>query len=169
MSKTDKGLKSISIDFAGEKRTLKWTHAAIGEFEADGNMVLRTIGTIPQGHMEFADRLISIWLNNAKILSFALFHALGKAVKSSEIDEGIDAYIQAGGKKEDLVRAITRAFLVATDPNSLASQERNWNLSDRRKKYLSDLENKQSDAIEKALQEVKETLTPGSPMPASPS
>lgn len=166
MSKTDKGLKSISIDFAGEKRTLKWTHEASGKFEEDANTALRAIKVIPEGQMIFADGLINGWLGNAKVFSFALYYALGEAVISSEIGKGIDAYIQAGGSKQELTRNLIRAFKVATDPNSLASLERSWKAYDRRQANLTDIENKRMDAIEKALQEAKDALTPGSPISA---
>ncbi len=166
MSKTDKGLKSISIDFAGEKRTLKWTHSAIGDFEADANAVLRAMNVIPSGQMLFAEGIITGWLGNARIFSQALYYALGKAIESSKIDEGIDAYIQAGGSKQELTRELIRAFKVATDPSSLASLERSWKAYDRRKANLTEIENKKMDAIEKALQEAKDALTPGSPISA---
>ena len=165
-SNPDKGLRTISIDFAGESRTLKFGHSAIGDLEADCNAVLRSLGAIQGAQMVFSEGLMSTWLGNARIFSYALYHGLGKAMKLAEIDDGIDAYIQSGGKKVELVRAITRAYYIATDPSILSSLERNWKASDGRTEILTDAENKQIEAVEKAIAEAKVKML-GSPSESS--
>jgi hypothetical protein len=162
-SNPDKGLRTVDINFAGEKRTLKFTHSTIGDFEADANVVLRAMGVLSGSQMIFAEGIISGWLETARIFSFALYHGLGKTLEVPEIDDGIDAHVQAGGSKQDLIRDIKRAFRMATDPSSLASLERSWKAYDQRMAHLTEIENRKMDAIEKALHEVKEVLTPGSP------
>ena len=167
-SNPDKGLRSVNIDFAGQNRTLKFTHPVIGDFEADCNVVLRSLGVIRDG-MVFADGIMSNWLGNARILSHAIHHGTGKTLTLAEIDSGIDDYIQMGGKKDELIRAIIRAYRLATDPSSLVLIERNWKAFDDRQKILSDAEIKQMEAVEKAIAEAKAKMTPGSPSSESES
>lgn len=166
-SNPDKGLRSVNIDFAGENRTLKFTHPIVGDFEADCNSVLRIIGVVSNG-MIFADTLISNWLGNAKVFSYALYHGFGKALTRDEVDNGIDRYIQDGGKKDDLIRAIIRAYRLATDPSSLALIERSWKAYDDRRKILSEAEIKQMEAVEKAIAEATAKML-GSPSSESES
>lgn len=165
---TDKGLRTVSIDFAGESRTLKFSHSAIGDFESDCNVVLRSLGAVQGAQMIFADGIMNTWLGNARIFSYALYRGLGKTLKLSEIDEGIDAYIQSGQKKDDLIRAIIRAYRAATDPSSLALMERNWKASDERQTILSKAELDQMEAVEKAIDEAKAKMS-GLPSSESPS
>ena len=167
-SNLDKGLRSVNIDFAGQNRTLKFTHPVIGDLEADCNIVLRSMGVVQSG-MVFADGIIGSWLGNARILSHAIHHGIGKTLTLEEIDEGIDRYIQDGGKKDDLIRAIIRAYRLATDPSSLVWIERSWKVSDEKTRVLTKAEQDHIEAVEKAIAEAKVKMIPGSPSSESES
>lgn len=161
-SNPDKGLRAVSIDFAGKTRDIKFSHAAIGRFEEECNSVLQAVGAVKPGMMIFADGIMESWLGNAKIFSLALYHGLARELSLEEIDSAIDDYIDAGGKKLDLLRAIIRAYTLATNPSSLAFLERNWKISDERKAMLTEAQNQQIEVVEKALAEAKAKLIPGS-------
>lgn len=171
--KSEKGLRTVTINFGGKNRSLKFSHAAIGNFESDANAVLRSQRAIEPGNMIFADGLMQTWLGNAKIFSLAIRHGLTEDSKLDpdnavkDIDAAIDAYIAAGGSKLDLVRDIIRAYRLATDPSSLASVERNWKISDDRQAFLTEKENNAMDTIEAMIKKAKEKTT-GSPSTESP-
>ena len=167
-SNPEKGLRTVSIEFAGQTRQIKFSHTAIGNLEEDANRILRANGISKDG-MLFADTIISGWLGNAKILSTALHHGLNRELSLEEINNGIDSYIEAGGKKLDLIRDIARAYKLATDPSSLASLERSWKVSDERQAMLTDAENQQMEAVAKAIADAKARLTPGSTSSESPA
>lgn len=164
----EKGLRTVSIEFAGQTRTLKFGHSTVGNFESEANGILHLARAIPEDKFLFADGLIMGWLGQAKVLSCALRHAFGSELLQAEIDSGIDDYIQAGGKKRDLIRDIIRAYQMATDPSSLALLERNWKASDERQKILDNAEIDQMEAVEKAIAEAKARID-GSPSTESPS
>jgi hypothetical protein len=164
----EKGLRSITFDFAGESRTLKFSHPSVGEFEADSNSVLRSIGALQDGRFLFADMLIASWIANAKVMSLALYHGFGKKLTLKEIDAGIDDFIQAGGSKQDLLRNIIRAYKYATDPSSVALLERSWKNSDDQNAILSDAELKHIEGVEKAIAVAKERQMDGSNLNGSP-
>ncbi|MFA5377746.1 MAG: hypothetical protein WC455_18495 [Dehalococcoidia bacterium] len=166
-SNPEKGLRTVSIEFAGQTRQIKFSHTTIGNLEEDANRILRANGISKDG-MLFADTIISGWLGNAKILSTALHHGLNRELSLEEINNGIDSYIEAGGKKLDIIRDIARAYKLATDPSSLASLERSWKVSDERQAMLTEAENQQMDAVAKAIAEAKAKLTPGSTTSDSP-
>ena len=167
-SNPEKGLRTVSIEFAGKTRQIKFSHTAIGNLEEDANRILRANGISKDG-MLFADTIISGWLGNAKILSTALHHGLNRELSLEEINNGIDSYIEAGGKKLDLIRDIARAYKLATDPSSLASLERSWKVSDDADLYLTSMERKKEDLTEKAIADAKARLTPGSTSSESPA
>ena len=167
-SNPEKGLRTVSIEFAGKTRQIKFSHTAIGNLEEDANRILRANGISKDG-MLFADTIISGWLGNAKILSTALHHGLNRELSLEEINNGIDSYIEAGGKKLDLIRDIARAYKLATDPSSLASLERSWKVSDERQAMLTDAENQQMEAVAKAIADAKARLTHGSTSSESPA
>ena len=167
-SNPEKGLRTVSIEFAGKTRQIKFSHTAIGNLEEDANKILRSNGISKDG-MLFADTIVSGWLGNAKILSTVLYHGLNRELSLEEIDNGIDSYIESGGKKLDLIRDIARAYKLATDPSSLASLERSWKVSDERQEILTAAENEKITAVEKAIADAKARLTPGSPLKDSES
>ncbi|MCK9568629.1 hypothetical protein M0R72_06790 [Candidatus Pacearchaeota archaeon] len=169
-SNPEKGLRTVSIEFAGQTRQIKFSHTAIGNLEEDANRILRANGISKDG-MLFADTIVSGWLGNAKILSQVLYHGLkheDDKISLEEIDNGIDSYIESGGKKLDLIRDIARAYKLATDPSSLASLERSWKVSDERQAMLTEAENQQMEAVAKAIADAKARLTPGSTSSESP-
>lgn len=161
-SNPDKGLRTINIEFGGKTRTLKFSHSAIGDFEAEANAVLRSQRIIEPGNMIFADGLMASWLGNARVFSLALKCCLANDPPEN-VDVAIDSYIESGGSKLGLTRDILRAYRLATDPSSLVSLEKNWKLSDERQSILTEAENQQITAIEKAIAEMKVKLTPGLP------
>ena len=164
----EKGLRTVSIEFGGKPRQLKFGHAAIGNFEADANQVIRSQNVIETGNMVFADGLMHAWLGNAKVFGLAIKYALTDDMPEN-IDAAIDEYIAAGKSKLDLTREIIRAYRMATDPSSLASLERNWKISDDRQEFLTKADNERMEAIEKAIAEAKAKQIPGLPSTDSPS
>lgn len=174
-SNPEKGLRTVSIDFAGKNRQLKYVHTVIGDFENEANQVLRVQRAIEQGTMLFADRIMDGWLGNAKIFSMAirygLMHEATKEdpITSDIVDVAIDSYIEAGGSKKDLTRAIVTAYSYATNPSSVASLQRSWKISDDRQTFLTDLENQRMDVAEKAIAEARAKKIDGSPSKDLPS
>jgi hypothetical protein len=164
----EKGLRTVSIEFGGKTRTLKFGHAAIGDFEAEANQILRQQKAVEPGNMVFADGIMQTWLGNAKIFSMALRYAMLNDLPEN-IDAAIDSYIEAGNSKLELTRAVIRAYRMATDPSSLASLERNWKISDDRQKVLTEADNERLTTIEKAIADVQAKQTPGIPSTDSPS
>ena len=174
-SNPEKGLRTVSIEFGGRTRQLKFGHTILGDFEAEANQVLRSQGVIGRGDMIFADTLMSTWLGNAKIFSNALLHGLKHESTKEDpitietIDAAIDDYLEAGKPKIDLTRAIIRAHKLATDPSSLASLERNWKISDDRQTFLTKAQNEFMDNQEKIIADAKAKATLGSPSTDLPS
>lgn len=165
----EKGLRTVQINFAGKQRTLKYSHSARGNFEADANQVLRAQGALKDG-MIFADSLMMGWLGNAKILSLALRYALiGEADPVQDIDAAIDSFIEDGGKEVELVRDIITAYRYATDPSSVASLQRSWQISEERQKFLTEAENKAMDSLEKTIADAKAAQTLGTSPTEKPS
>lgn len=171
-SSPEKGLRTVTIEFAGKTRQIKFTHSVIGDFEAQANGILRGMQVIEPGNMIFAERIMDMWLGNARIFSQALYFGLkheDKDLSLDIIDTAIDAFIEAGGQKQDLVRAIITAYRYATNPSSVASLTRSWQISDDRQAILTVSENEYMDTVEKALLEAKAKQTPGSPSSDLPS
>jgi hypothetical protein len=202
MSKTsksnpEKGLRTVSIEFAGKTRKLFFSHAIIGDFEAEANQILRALG-IGRGGMLLADNLMATDENGmitgyiaiAKIQSLALYYALksddpaismdiidGKAatyaedgkVKTDAIHGAIDAYIENGGTVVDLMRKVVTAYGYATNPSIVASLQRKWQISEDRLKVLTEADNERLTTIEKAISDVRAKQTPGLPSTDSPS
>jgi hypothetical protein len=190
-SNPEKGLRTVSIEFGGRTRTLKFGHAVIGDFEAKANEILRELG-VSRGGMILADNLMSTDENGmitgyiaiSKIQSLALYYALklddptismdlieGKPatyaedgkIKTEAIQGGIDAYIENGGTMLELMRKVITAYRYATSPSFVASLMRNWKNYDDRVEILTAADNDKITAIEKAIAEAKAKLTPGSP------
>lgn len=154
-SNPGKGLRTVSIEFGGKTRNLKFGHTSIGRFEAAANEILRSMGVIEPGSMIFADGIMQSWTGNAQILSLALQYAtLDDPVEN--MDSAIDSYIEAGGSKRDLIRQIITAYRYAVDPSSVASLHRNWKISDDRQEYLTKAENEAMDTMETAIRKAKE-------------
>jgi hypothetical protein len=153
-SNPEKGLRTVSIEFGGKIRTLKYPHAIIGDFEAAANAILREQRAIEPGVMLFADRIMLGWLENAKIFSLALTYGL-KEDSPDNVDAAIDSFIEAGGSKRDLIRNIITAYRYASDPSSVASLMRNWKLSDDRQSFLTKAENEAMDTMEAAILKAK--------------
>jgi hypothetical protein len=167
-SNPEKGLRTVSIDFAGQTRTLKFSHPIVGNFEAEANGILHAIKATPEDQFLFADRLIGGWLGQAKILSCALRHAMNNELPQAGIDSGIDDYIQSGGQKIDLIRAIMRAYYMATDPSSLALLERSWKASDEFQAIQDKAATEQTEIMEKKIAAAKAKID-GSDMKELPS
>lgn len=171
-SNPEKGLRTVTIDFAGKSRQLKFTHSVIGDFEAQANAILREQRAIEPGNMLFAERIMDMWLGNARILSQALFYGLkheDKDLSLDDIDGAIDTYIESGGQKLELVQAIITAYRYATNPSSVASLQRSWQISKDRQAILTASENEYMDTVEKAIQDAKAKKTDGSLLNDSPS
>lgn len=195
-SNPEKGLRTVSIEFGGKTRTLKFTHSIVGEFEAEANQILRLLG-VNRGGMLLADNLMATDENGAitgyiaiaKIQSLALYYALkfddptismdlidGKAatyaedgkIKTEAVQGHIDAYIENGGTILDLMRKVITAYRYATNPSFVASMIRNWKNYDGRMEILTASDNDKITAIEKAIADAKAKLIPGSPSTASP-
>lgn len=164
----EKGLRTVSIEFGGKTRTLKFGHTTIGDFEADANQILRAQKAIDPGNMVFADGIMQSWLGNARIFSLALRYGLADDLPE-KIDDAIDSYIEAGNSKLELTRAIIRAYRMATDPSSLASLERNWKISDDRMRFNTQAEIEGMERMEKIIADAKAKSTPGIPSTDSPS
>lgn len=160
----EKGMRTVTIEFAGKTRTLKWGHSISGEFEIEANQILRSTGVVKDG-MIFAEGLLQNWLGNARILTLALRYALkhdDPSLTTQAIDEGIDAYLQEGHSKRGLTRAIITAFAYATDPSSVASLTKNWKNLDEREQFLEKLNQKKMEEDEKILADAKARMTGGS-------
>lgn len=170
-SNPEKGLRTVTIEFAGKTRQLKYTHPVIGDFENVANSILRSAQVISEGKMLFADGIMDGWLGNARILSYALLYGLkheDKELSLGTIDGAIDSFIEAGGNKQDLIRAIITAYRYATNPSSLVSMMRNWKISDDRLEILTQAENEKITTIERAIVDVRAKMIPGSPSTESP-
>jgi hypothetical protein len=161
-SNPEKGLRTVSIDFGGKQRTLRYGHTAIGDFEADANQVLRAQKAVEPGGMIFADGIISNWLGNAKIFGLALKYGLSEDLPEN-IDAAIDSFIEAGGSKLELTRAIITAYQYATNPSTVASLMRRWQISDDRQEFLAKADNEFLDKQEKIIAEARAKLIPGLP------
>jgi len=171
-SNPEKGLRTVSIEFADKTRQLKFGHTSIGDFESEANAILRVDGVIAPGNMLFADRIMDGWLGNARIFSQALYHGLkheDKDLSLADIDVAIDSFIEDGGLKQDLVRAIITAYRYATNPSSLASLKRNWKISDDRQMFLTEADNEFMDNQEKIIADAKAKAIPGLPSTDSES
>ena len=163
-SNPEKGLRTTTIEFAGKTRKLEFTHSIVGDFEADANGILRSMGAIEPGNMVFADRLMEVWIGTSKILSCALLHGLRKDDKELTLElvnDGIDAYIKSGGEKLALNQAVVLAYRYATNPSSVASLQRNWQISRDLMTSFSNAELKRMDLMEKAIADAKAKATPG--------
>jgi len=168
-SNPEKGLRTVQIDFAGKQRTLKYSHASRGNFEADANRILRDIGIVKDG-MIFADNLMMSWLGNAKVLSIALRYAIiTDEDPIKDIDAAIDDFIADGGKEQDLIRAIITAYKYATDPSSVASQRRSWKIFDAQEAEREKINQDWLNGAEKIVAESKAKQTPGITSTDSPS
>jgi hypothetical protein len=168
----EKGLRTVTIEFSGKTRQLHFGHKAIGKFEEDANIILRSMQVIEPGNMLFADRIMDGWLGNARIFSQALYYGLkheDKDLSLDIIDAAIDSFIEAGGQKQDLVRAIITAYRYATNPSTVASLQRSWQISNDRQAILTASENEYMDTVEKAIQDAKAKKTDGLPSSDSPS
>ncbi|MCK9571466.1 hypothetical protein M0R72_21130 [Candidatus Pacearchaeota archaeon] len=179
MSKTsksnpEKGLRTVSIEFGGKTRTLKFTHSAIGDFENAANSILRNSQIIESGKMIFADGIMEGWLGNARIFSLSLMYGLKHESTKDDpitieiVDAAIDSYIEAGGSKLDLTRAIITAYRYATNPSSVASLKRSWQISDDRMKFNTQAEIEGMERMEKIIADAKAKATPGLPSTDSP-
>ena len=171
-SNPEKGLRTVTIEFAGKTRQLKFTHSVIGDFEAQANAILRAQQAIEPGTMYFAERIMDMWLGNARIFSQALYHGLkreDKELSLADIDAAIDSFIEEGGNKQDLIQSIITAYRLATNPFSVASLQRSWQISKDRQAILTASENEYMDTVEKAIQEATAKKTDGSPSSGLPS
>jgi len=171
-SNPEKGLRTVTIEFAGKTRTLKFTHSVIGDFEAQANAILRSQHAIEPGTMYFAERIMDMWLGNARIFSQALYHGMkheDKDLSLADIDAAIDSFIEDGGNKQDLIQSIITAYRYATNPSSVASLQRSWQISKDRQTFLTQSENEAMDATEKAIAAAMAKQTPGSPSSGLPS
>jgi len=196
-SNPEKGLRTVSIEFGGKTRALKFGHSIIGDFEAEANQILRALG-VNRGGLILADSIMATdengtiqgYITIAKIQSCALYYALksddptismdvidGKAatyaedgkIKTEAIPGAIDVYIENGGSILDLMRKVITAYLYATHPSFVASLLRNWKNSDDRQEILTEAQNQKIDSVERAIAEMKAKLTAGSTPTASPS
>jgi hypothetical protein len=84
------------------------------------------------------------------------------------VDAAIDSFIEAGGSKLELTRAIVTAYRYATNPSSVASLKRSWQISDDRQEFLTKADNERMETIEKAIAEARAKPIPGSPSTVSP-
>jgi len=167
-SNPEKGLRTVSIEFGGKQRTLKFGHTSIGNFEKEANDILRAQKVIEPGNMLFADGIMQNWLGNARIFSLALETGL-KDDLPEDIDAAIDSYIEAGGSKLELTRAIITAYRYATNPSTVASLTRSWKISDDRMKFNSQAEIEGMERMEKIISDAKAKSTPGLPSTDSES
>ena len=185
-SNPEKGLRAVSIEFAGKTRQLKFTHSIVGDFEKEANDILKMMG-VSKGGMILADSLMATdehgtitgYIAIAKIQSLALYYALksddptismdiidGKAatyaedgkIKTEAVQGGIDAYIENGGTIADLMRKVITAYLYATSPSFVASLQRKWKNFDDRMGILTESDNEAITAVEKKIAEVKESI-----------
>jgi hypothetical protein len=167
-SNPEKGQRTVSIDFGGKQRTLKFGHEAIGNFEAEANDILRSQKAIESGNMVFAEGIMTNWIGNAKIFSMALRYGLIDDMPDN-IGAAIDSFIENGGSKLELTRAIITAYRYATNPSTVASLKRSWQISDERQTFLTEAENQAMDSMETAIQDAKAKQIIGSQSTASES
>jgi hypothetical protein len=174
-SNPEKGLRTVSIEFGGKQRTLKFGHTSIGDFEAEASQVLRMQKVIEPGQMVFADGLVRTWLGNAKIFSIALKYGLVDDAKNDpdnaikDIGAAIDEYIESGKAKHDLTRAVITAYNYATNPSFVASLKRSWQISDDREKFNTAEEVEAMERMEKIIADAKAKVTLGLPSNDLPS
>lgn len=118
-------------------RELKWTFGAIKNFEKRGREILKrmdiknergqTIATSPMS----AGTILANFLRIAEILeasvaaSTGLSGLEGKKGEPSEAARAIDGYIERGGNIEDLQNLVYKAYLLSSDPSSIAPWEEN--------------------------------------------
>jgi hypothetical protein len=69
----------------------------------------------------------------------------------------------------ELTRAIITAYRYATNPSTVASLKRSWQISDERQTFLTEAENQAMDSMEKAIQDAKAKQIIGSQSTASES
>lgn len=119
-----------------ETRELKWTFKAIKVFEKRGREILKRMDVKNERGQSLANApmhagvILDNFLRIAEILEAAVgaacnISALDSKDKPSEASQAIDAYIERGGDLETLQNEIYRAYLLSTDPSSIADWEEN--------------------------------------------
>lgn len=129
-----KGMRGVSIEFAGKHRLLKFMHGPLGDFETEANAVLRP--NLTSGQKLFANALMGGWLGDAKIMALALLYGLKHEdadLTIEQVNEGIDNY---EGDLDDLARKIILAFNMARNPSGVASLQASWKNLDGDRKIL---------------------------------
>jgi len=129
-----KGMRGVSIEFAGKNRLLKYHHGPIGDVEQEANKILAPL--LAKGEMVFASGIFGQWLGNSKIFSLALLYGLKHEdadLSIEQVNDGIDAYEDG---LDALGRQMALAFRMARDPSSVASLQASWKASDERQKIL---------------------------------
>ena len=172
-----KGMRGVSIEFAGKHRLLKYSHGLIGDLEQEANKILAPLHN--KGEMTFAPGIFGQWLGNSKIFSLALLYGLKHedadltltdidGTPASKDEKGdvipakegmIDAY---EGSLDDLGRQMVLAFRMARDPSSVASLQASWKNSDETRKIMEEAGELQDKAArmqaENGLREAKERM-----------
>lgn len=176
MSKSEKptkGLRGVSIEFAGKHRLLRFLHGLVADFEAEANKILLDRSAIEKGNYMFAEGLMTQWLGDSQIFSLALLFGLKHEdpdLTIEKVNEGIDNY-EAGIK--ELSRNVIEAFRLARDPSSVASLRESWKTYDATQKMIEEAASLQSKTrlaeAQNALTKVQEILASGSKPPDSES
>lgn len=162
MSKNStKGMRGVSIEFAGKNRLLKYPHGLIGDLEQEANKILAPL--LGKGEMVFAPGIFGQWLGNSKIFSLALLYGLrheDAELSIDQINEGIDAY---EGGLDDLGRQMVLAFRMARDPSSVVSLQASWKNSDETREIMEEAGRLQDEAArmraENGLKAAREQMT----------
>lgn len=166
MSKTVRQGVIVQMD---KSRTLRWTHAAVAEFEDEAFKILGFAKDNNAGIMQ----LLPMAWNKARIRTLAVKAALRHEEQDIDDDMAgnlLDAYADKGGSIDDLGIAMQEALRIAMDPSSLDA----WKKSLKNLKKIQAMreqagEMKVKKALETAEKEIKSLTKPEPPITSESS
>lgn len=145
-----KGLHGVT--FLGH--TLRFTEINLEEFEREAYRELVRIGRIPEGSLIDCDGIMTNFIKNRSILRLALYYSLKNecpdlvpiTAKTEEerwqqINDLIASARDAGIENTQLIRLLLEAYMLATNPSTVASTKASWSILDQQAKAEQELQN----------------------------
>ena len=160
-----------------QERELKWTFAAIKNFEKRGREILKRldirneksqpVANIPThaGYILANFMRISDLLEAAIAASTGLSGLEGKKGEPSEASQAIEAYLASGGDLETLQQAVYKAYLISADPSGIPAWE---DQVEKEKEFRRINQEKSEIKMEAARKELEALKASGNQLSASP-
>lgn len=145
-----KGLHGVP--FLGH--TMRFTEINLEEFEREAYQELVKIGRIPEGSLIDCDGIMTNFIKNRSIMRLALYYSLKhecpdlvpimaktEEERWQQINDLIASARDAGIENTKLIRLLLEAYLLATNPSTVASTKASWSILDQQAKTEQELQN----------------------------